>query len=177
MLNIQLNYKKLTTTAIEPHRGSEYAAGYDLHADLHGDNDFRVIKPGETVKIGTGIAMEIHEGMFGAVFARSGLSTKQGLAPANKVGVIDSDYRGEVIVALYNQSNKEQVVHHGDRIAQLVIMPFFSVAFNEVEELSDTERGDGGFGHSGVSVIPEASYPTEVDGQLDFDAYCALIAN
>lgn len=100
--------------------------------------------------MGTGLAVAIPDGYFGAIFARSGLSTKQGLRPANCVGVIDSDYRGEVIVALHNDSNDCQTYRNGDRIAQLVIMPYLSASFDEVDELDDTERGDGGFGHTGV---------------------------
>ena len=150
---MNINIKKLNKRAVTPTRGSEYAAGYDLYA-LNGD----IIAPGVTSKISTGIAIEIPEGFFGAIFARSGLATKQGLRPANCVGVIDSDYRGEVIVALHNDSQDDGEVCAGDRIAQLVIMPYQTVEFIEVDELSDTQRGEGGFGSTGASGI-EAVQP------------------
>lgn len=141
-----INIKKLNPDAIIPTSGSQYAAGYDLYACL--DKDIR-IPPNDTVKIGTGLSIAVPEGYFGAVFARSGLATKQGLRPANCVGVCDSDYRGEYIVALHNDSEWPQVVSNGDRIAQLVVMPYLPVTFNEVDELSETERGAGGFGSTG----------------------------
>ena len=141
-----MNYKKLNEFAKEPTRGSEYAAGYDLYAAT--DTEI-MIQPHETVKVGTGLAMEIPEGTFGAIFARSGLATKQGLRPANCVGVVDADYRGEVIVAVHNDSNETQTIQAGDRIAQLVIMPFTPITFEEVNELSETIRGEGGFGSTG----------------------------
>ena len=143
-----MRYTKLTKNAHEPTRGSVCAAGYDLHACISnslGTNNI-TIYPGETIKIGTGIAVEIPDGFFGGVYARSGLASKKGLAPANKVGVIDSDYRGELIVALHNHGDSPQVVSHGDRIAQLIIQPYAQVIFEEVEALGDTERGIGGFG-------------------------------
>lgn len=143
-----LNYVKLSGTAQPPTRGSEWAAGYDLHADLEGIPSI-AIAPGEVRKISTGIAIALPEATFGAVFARSGLATKQGLAPANKVGVIDSDYRGPVIVALRNESNEAQIINHGARIAQLVVVPYLSVAFNEVTSIGTTARGEGGFGSTG----------------------------
>ena len=123
------------------------AAGYDLYACLECDSV--EIKPHETVKIGTGLAVAVPEGYFGAVFARSGLAAKEGLRPANCVGVCDSDYRGEYIVALHNDSEEVRTVSNGDRIAQLVIMPFLSVEFDQVEALDQTERGAGGFGSTG----------------------------
>jgi dUTP pyrophosphatase len=141
-----IEIKKLSNTAIIPTKGSEYAAGHDLYADL---KEAIQVNPGDTLKIPTGIAMAIPNGYFGAIYARSGLATKQGLAPANKVAVIDSDYRGELIVVLYNQSNVPQIVHPGDRIAQLIIQPYIDYDVKIVEELNSTERGDGGFGHSG----------------------------
>ena len=141
-----VNIKKLDDKAVVPSLGSEYAAGADLYAVL--DHDL-VIKPCETVLVHTGIAMEIPVGYAGMIFARSGLATKKGLAPANKVGVVDADYRGEVMVALHNHSDKDQTVSHGERIAQMVIMPYFKAEFNEVEELSNTDRGSGGFGSTG----------------------------
>lgn len=143
-LNMVVRIKKVDSRAIIPTRGTQYAAGYDLYAC--GLNDGQIIKPGETVKIGTGICMEIPDSFFGAVFARSGLATKQGLRPANCVGVIDSDYRGEIIVAMHNDSNEERCIHNGDRIAQIVITPFLSAELEEVNDLSETGRGSGGFG-------------------------------
>ncbi len=145
---INVNIKKLNDNAIIPTRGSEYAAGYDLYACI---NEPVVIYPHETVKIGTGIAIEIPDGYFGAIFARSGLATKKGLRPSNCVGVCDSDYRGEYIVALHNDANELMVVDPNERIAQLVVMPYLPVKFTEVDELSDTERGSGGFGSTGRS--------------------------
>lgn len=148
MTNTTVKIKKLSNQAIIPTRGSEYAAGYDLYACPKGQ-DAVFIAPGETMMIGTGISAEIPVGTFGGVFARSGLSIKQGLAPANKVGVIDSDYRGEIMVALHNHSSEERCVMYGDRIAQLVIIPFLSVNFEEADSLGDTNRGAGGFGSTG----------------------------
>jgi dUTP pyrophosphatase len=145
---MRLNIKKLKENAIIPTRGSQYAAGYDLHACI--DEDIAV-KPHETVKIGTGLAIEVPENYFGAVFARSGIATKQGLRPSNCVGVCDADYRGEYIVAIHNDSEDEQIVTKNERIAQLVIMPFLPVEFNEVDSLSDTVRGNGGFGSTGLN--------------------------
>lgn len=107
------------------------------------------IKPHETVKIGTGLAMEIPDGYFGAIFARSGLATKEGLRPANCVGVCDSDYRGEYIVVIHNDSEETRTITAGERIAQLVVMPYLPVTFDEVAELTDTNRGEGGFGSTG----------------------------
>lgn len=146
---MNLRYKKVNQAATEPTKGSDYAAGLDLCACIDGDTID--IAAGETVKIGTGIAVEIPQGFFGAVFARSGLATKRGLRPANCVGVIDADYRGEVIVALHNDTNHNETIYAGDRVAQLVIMPYLNVELEEVSELSDTVRGDGGFGSTGVS--------------------------
>lgn len=142
-----MNIKKLKENAIIPTYGSEYAAGADLYACIDGPI---TIKPQETAFIGTGIAMEIPMGYAGLIYARSGLSCKQGLAPANKVGVVDADYRGEITVALYNHSKDEKTVEPGDRIAQMVVAPFLHVDFNEVDELSDTVRGIGGFGSTGT---------------------------
>lgn len=143
---MKINIKKLTATATLPTRGSEYAAGYDLYADIEKDIQ---IAPHTTAKIGTGLAMEIPEGYFGAVFARSGLASKEGLRPANCVGVCDSDYRGEYIVALHNDSDEVRTVTPQERIAQLVVMPFLSAEFVEVQSLEDTARGAGGFGSTG----------------------------
>ena len=142
---MQINIKKIKETAKVPTRGSEYAAGYDLYSA----ENKTVIFPHSTTKIGTGIAAEIPEGYFGAIFARSGLASKQGLRPANCVGVVDADYRGEIIVALHNDTDIKQEIAAGERIAQLVIMPFLPVEFTEVENLSETVRGEGGFGSTG----------------------------
>ncbi len=151
-----IKIKRLTETAKIPTKGSEYAAGFDLYADNFGDfkssKDWTLmILPNETVKINTGIAVALPENTWGGVYARSGLSIKQGLAPANKVGVIDSDYRGPLIVALYNQSGYTQMIHQGDRIAQLVVHEFTPYEFEEVEELDNTSRGEGGFGSTGTN--------------------------
>lgn len=143
---MKINIKKLNENAIIPTYGSLGAAGADLYALLP---DTLTIKPGETVLVGTGIAMEIPEGFVGLVFARSGLSTKKGLAPANKVGVIDSDYRGEIKVPLFNQSPVSQTVENGERIAQIVLTPFLGAEFLEVDELDSTIRGTEGFGSTG----------------------------
>ena len=142
-----IKYKKLKDAAIEPTRGSEYAAGYDLYACI--DENVTVL-PHTTEKIGTGLAIELPIGSFGAIFARSGIATKQGLRPANCVGVCDSDYRGEYIVAIHNDTAIPQVITPNERIAQLVVMPFFAFDFEEVDELSDTKRNDGGFGSTGA---------------------------
>ena len=139
-----MKIKLLSDKAKIPTRGSEEAAGWDLYAATDA-----IIPPHFTVKVSTDIAIEIPVGYFGAVFARSGLATKQGLRPANCVGVIDSDYRGPVIVALHNDSDQIREIFSGDRIAQLVFIPYSSWDWEVVDELSDTDRGDGGFGHSG----------------------------
>ena len=143
---MKINIKRLTETAILPDRGSAYAAGYDLFADVE---TIVEIKPHETKMIGTGLAMEIPEGYFGGIFARSGLSSKEGLRPANCVGVVDADYRGEVKVALHNDGEVVREIKAGQKIAQLVVVPFLGVEFDEVEELSETVRGVGGFGSTG----------------------------
>lgn len=140
--------KKLRENASLPVRGSAFAAGYDLCACLEGDETV-IIPPHHTVKIGTGLAFALPEGTFGAVFARSGLASKQDLRPANCVGVVDSDYRGECFVALHNDSNEERTVRHGDRVAQLVLLPFLPMEFEQVDTLPETVRGEGGFGSTG----------------------------
>ena len=145
---MKVKYTKLREDAITPTRGSEKAAGYDLYANIKG-NDSITINPGETVVIGTGLSFELPDNTFAAIFARSGLSTKSGLAPANKVGVCDSDYRGEYKVALHNHSKTPATVNHGDRIAQMVVMPFIPIELEE-GDLSNTARGSGGFGSTGV---------------------------
>ena len=146
MQSTNINIKKINPNAIVPTYGSVDAAGADLYACIEADV---TIAPGETYLVKTGISMEIPVGFAGLIYARSGLSTKKGLAPANKVGVIDSDYRGEIMVALYNQSDKPQTIEPGERIAQMVITPFIQGIFNEVDELSGTARGEGGFGSTG----------------------------
>ncbi|MCR5669664.1 MAG: dUTP diphosphatase [Butyrivibrio sp.] len=146
---MEIKIKKLHKDAKLPTRGSEYAAGYDLYAIAPDDTDFIVIHAHETVKVDTGLAVEIPEGYFGAIYARSGLATKQGLRPANCCGIIDSDYRGPVIVALHNDTDDIKRVKNGERIAQLIIQPFLPVNFVETDALTDTERGEGGFGSTG----------------------------
>lgn len=141
---MKIRIKKLNEKAIVPTSGSPYSAGYDIYS-----LEDHEIEAGKTVLAKTGLALEIPEGYFGAVYARSGLASKKGLRPANCVGVIDSDYRGELIVALHNDSEKTQKVVQGDRIAQLVITPYLSVEFKETEELSETKRQSGGFGSTG----------------------------
>ena len=142
----KINIKKLNEKAIIPTYGSEYSAGADLYACL---DEPVTILPGEAYLFHTGLAMEIPEGYAGLVFARSGLATKKGLAPSNKVGVIDADYRGEIMVSLYNHSKEARTVEHGERIAQLVLTPFITADWNEVNELNETIRGTGGFGSTG----------------------------
>ena len=146
---IKVKFVKVREGAKVPERGSKFAAGYDLSACIP-DMERVIIRPGETVKIPTGLAIAYPEGYFGAVCARSGLATKCGLAPANKIGILDEDYRGEVFIALHNHSSEVQVVNHGDRIAQLILLPYLNVDFVESDKLDETERGDGGFGSSGV---------------------------
>ena len=142
----RIKYTKLKENAIVPTRGSEKAAGYDLYACLE---EAVTIQPHTTCVIGTGLSFELPDNTFAAIFARSGLATKSGLAPANKVGVCDSDYRGEYKVPLHNHSNTPATVHNGDRIAQMVVMPFIPVELEE-GKLSETARGAGGFGSTGV---------------------------
>lgn len=145
---MEIKIQKLYEDAEVPTYGSALSAGMDLYAHL-GEREMLLIKPHETIKVGTGIAVEPPVGYFGAVFARSGLATKQGLRPANCVGVCDWDYRGEYIVALHNDSEEEREVRNGDRIAQLVFLPYITGEIKVVDELSNTERGDGGFGSTG----------------------------
>lgn len=142
----EMNIKKLDDRAILPTYGSEDSAGADLYACL---DEPVAIAPGKSYLFHIGIAMEIPKGYVGLVFARSGLATKKGLAPANKVGVIDADYRGEIMVPLFNQSDEERIIEHGERIAQLVIVPFITAKWNEVDELESTNRGENGFGSTG----------------------------
>ncbi|MEE1074055.1 MAG: dUTP diphosphatase [Acutalibacteraceae bacterium] len=143
---INVNFKKLNDKAIKPTYGTEFAAGADLYACEGGEV---TIAAGETKLIHTGLSLEIPEGYAGLIYARSGIATKRGLAPANKVGVIDSDYRGEIMVSLHNHSTEAQTIADGERIAQLVITPFLKVEYTETDTLSDTVRGEGGFGSTG----------------------------
>lgn len=145
-MEVNVNIKKLKSDAIIPTYGTASAAGADLYACMEEPVE---ISPGKTQFIKTGIALEIPEGYAGLIYARSGLACKQGLAPANKVGVVDADYRGEIIVALHNHSLEPKTVEPKERIAQLVITPFLSANFNEVDELDTTVRGAGGFGSTG----------------------------
>lgn len=145
---MEIKIKRLNDNAKIPTRGSVCAAGYDLYACI--DEDI-VIYPHCTVKVNTGISIALPNNTFGAIFARSGLATKQGLRPANCVGVCDSDYRGPYVVALHNDTDFAQIIKSGDRIAQLVILPFISAEFNVVDDLDITERGNGGFGSTGVN--------------------------
>ena len=142
----KINIKKISNDAKIPTYGTEYAAGCDLYACSEEKITF---EPGETKLVKTGIAMEIPEGYAGLIYARSGLASKKGLAPSNKVGVVDSDYRGEVMVSLHNHSSQMQEILPKERIAQLVITPFLKANFLISDELSDTERGNGGFGSTG----------------------------
>lgn len=143
---MKVRIKKLNERAVIPTYGSAGSAGGDLYSAE--ENDVTVA-PGQTAFIGTGLAAEIPQGLVGLVYARSGLACKKGLAPANKVGVIDSDYRGEIKVALYNHGKEPQTVAKGERIAQLVIAPFVFAEYEETDDLSDTARGEGGFGSTG----------------------------
>ena len=145
---MSIKIKRLNEKALIPTRGSAGAAGWDLYACL---DEKIVIPAGHTVKIGTGLAIAVPHGFFGAIFARSGLATKQGLRPANCVGVADEDYRGEYIVALHNDSNVAQMIEPGERIAQLLILPYGMGEFEEVDSLDETERGSGGFGSTGTN--------------------------
>ena len=142
----QVQVKKLDERAVLPAAGSTYAAGYDLYACL---DESVTIGGHTTVMIHTGLAVALPEGTFGAVFARSGLAMKEGLRPANCVGVVDCDYRGELMVAIHNDGMLPKVVKHGERIAQMVLLPYLPMEFEEVDALPETERGAGGFGSTG----------------------------
>ena len=146
--NTKIKIRKLFPEAKTPTYGSDFAAGADLYACT--DGEVEVIFPGETKMFHTGIAMEIPEGYVGLICARSGIAVKRGLAPANKIGVIDSDYRGEIMVALHNHSKTEGIIDDGERIAQIVIVPYLKAEFTEADVLEDTDRGDGGFGSTGT---------------------------
>ena len=141
-----IRVKRIKENAIMPTYGSTEAAGADLYACL---SEPVTIQPGQSVFIPTGLAMELPRGYAGLIYARSGLACKRGLAPANKVGVVDSDYRGEFMIVLHNHGSVPQTIDHGERIAQLVVTPVFTPGFTEVAELSDTERSGGGFGSTG----------------------------
>ena len=145
MEKIKVEFKKLNENAVMPTFGTEFSAG----ADLYSVEEEITINPGETAFIGTGIAMAIPRGKVGLIYARSGLACKKGLAPANKVGVIDSDYRGEVKVALHNHSNTAHTVLKGERVAQMVIADYYPCSYIECDSLDSTERGAGGFGSTG----------------------------
>lgn len=144
---VKVNFKKLNENAKVPTYGSPYSAGADLYACTEGETV--VFQPGETKIIHTGIALEIPEGYAGLIYARSGIANKRGLAPSNKVGVVDSDYRGEIMVSLHNHSGAVQEISDFERVAQMVITPFLKADYTEVDELTDTERGSGGFGSTG----------------------------
>lgn len=146
-IKVDVDVKKLTKTAIVPTYGSEKAGGADLYADIPGRI---IIAPGTTMKINTGIAMAIPDGYSGLIFARSGLSVKNDLAPANKVGLIDSDYRGEIMVCLHNHGTSPQIIDPCQRIAQIVFVNTPQATFNTVDELDDTDRASGGFGSTGA---------------------------
>lgn len=146
---MNLKIKKTNPQATIPTYGTDGAAGFDLHACITRGSQFVPIREGETRVIDTGIAVAIPHGYVGLVFPRSGWATKKGLTLANCVGVIDEDYRGTIGVALHNQSNTQQVVRHNDRVAQMAIIPFIKCEFDIVDELDDTERGEGGFGSTG----------------------------
>lgn len=145
-MSFNIKFKKLSDNATTPTRGSAAAAGWDLYAACE---EPVTIKPHEVVKISTDLSFELPPNTFAGIFPRSGLATKQGLRLANCTGICDADYRGPYIVALYNDSNEEKTVTQGDRIAQMILLPFYPMELQEVEELSDTERGEGGFGSTG----------------------------
>ena len=143
---MEVKIRKLREDAVVPTYGSEFSAGADLYAC---EENTVTVAPHETVLVHTGLSLEIPEGFGGFIYARSGLASKKGLAPANKVGVVDADYRGEVMVALHNHTNMPQSVEPGERVAQMVIAPFLKAQFTVAEELSETVRGTGGFGSTG----------------------------
>lgn len=147
MNTTKIHFKKLNEKAQMPAYGTEYAAGADLYACME---EPLTIAAGTTEFVHTGIAMEIPAGLVGLVYARSGLACKKGLAPANKVGVIDSDYRGEIMVALHNHSKEAITIDTGERVAQMVIAPYIYAQYEEVKELEETVRGEGGFGSTGL---------------------------
>ena len=143
---MKIRVRRVSPTALLPTRGSSSAAGYDLYADLQEEV---VIAPHTTAKIDTGLQFELPEGYFAGIFARSGIATREGLRPANCVGVCDSDYRGNYIVAIHNDSDFERRVTPREKIAQMIVLPYLPLEFEETEDLSDTARGAGGFGSTG----------------------------
>lgn len=142
-----VRYQKLDNRAVAPHYGSADAAGADLYAVM---DEPLTLQPGQTLLVHTGLAVEIPAGFVGLVCARSGLATKRGLAPANKVGVIDADYRGEIMVALHNHSSQAQTIEHGERVAQLLLIPYLTAVYEQADSLTETDRGAGGFGSTGT---------------------------
>ena len=147
MNTISVLVKKLNKNATIPSYGTEFSAGADLYSCI--DDDI-IINPGSAEMISTGISVELPEGTVGLIYARSGMAVKRGLAPSNKVGVIDSDYRGEIKVSLYNQGNEIQIIKNGERIAQMIVTPYYFAEYCESSELTDTVRGSGGFGSTGI---------------------------
>lgn len=147
---MKVNIKRINPNATIPTKGSCGAAGYDLRAILDNDNDV-LVYPHTSEMVGTGLIIEVPDGYFGGIYARSGIAYSRGERPANCVGVVDSDYRGEVKVAVHNDLNYPFVIHNGDKIAQLIIQPCLDAEFNESDIITDTERGDGGFGSTGTS--------------------------
>ena len=143
---MKIKFKKLSETAKIPTRGSTGAAGYDLYGD---NEDWLIVRPNNTVKIPLNISMEIPQGYFGAIYARSGLATKQGLRPSNCVGIIDEDYRGNIIIALTNDTDETQKIQPHERVAQMIFHKYIEAEFVEVDELSNTDRAKGGFGSTG----------------------------
>lgn len=143
---MKVKVKKISNTAKTPEKGSKFSAGYDLSADI---NESILIRPHETIKIPTGLSFEVPDGYFGGIYARSGLATKQGLRPSNAVGICDSDYRGEYIVALYNDSDSTRIIEPGQRIAQVVFQPYLACGLEDTDTLTETQRGEKGFGSTG----------------------------
>lgn len=141
-----IKMKRVNDLAVAPVRGSSHAAGYDLFAAIP---ERLVVEPHTTVKVDTGLQFELPEGYFAGIFARSGIATREGLRPANCVGVCDSDYRGNYIVSIHNDSDTARVIMPGEKIAQMIVMPYLSLEFEEADILSGTERGSGGFGSTG----------------------------
>ena len=149
MQNVKIKFKKLNPNVKDPLKASDSAAGYDMYACL--PCDYVDIPPHCTIKIGTGVVMQIDPSYWGGLFARSGLATKEGLRPAKCVGVIDSDYRGEVIFAIHNDTDSWKKIFNNERIGQFLLFPKIGIIFEEVNKLSDTERGQGGFASTGLN--------------------------
>lgn len=144
----EIKIKKINKEAKFPTHGSEYSAGYDLYACIPTET---IVKPFSTLEVGTGLAMALPEGTFGAIYARSGLAIREHLRPANCVGIIDSDYRGEIKIVIHNDSEEIQKITPGERVAQLVLQKYIPMSFQEVDELDETTRGEGGFGSTGMN--------------------------